>query len=84
MRNVLAPHSKSHGRSASPSSKGSEGSHTEEGFHTHRGSNHGKASGKIDYDSDEDWADDHPQDQHKSYVQGGYRTFSAHNSRGKR
>jgi hypothetical protein len=28
--------------------------------------------------------DDRPQDQHKSYVQGGYRTFNAPSSRGKR
>ena len=74
--------SKSRGRSASPSSR-SGGSHAEDGFHTHRGSNHGKAGGRIDYDSDEDWPDDRPQDKHKSYVHEGYRTFNTPN-RGKR
>ena len=69
--------SKSCSRSASPFSQRSRGTHD------NRVSNHGKASGKIEYESDEDWADVRPQDQHKFNVQGDYRTFSAPNSHGK-
>jgi hypothetical protein len=75
--------SRSSSRSRSPSSVGSRGSRGEEGFHQHQGTTHGQASGHMEY-SDSDMEDDRPQDKHKSYVQGGYRTFNAPSSRGKR
>jgi hypothetical protein len=69
-------------RSRSRSHSG--GSNEEDGFHNSRSPKNGKANGRIDYDESKEDMDDRSQDQHKSFIQGGYCTFNAPKSCGKR
>lgn len=86
-RSRSARRSRSHSRGRRSRSR-SQGSYPsvsrecDEQYHAEHGGSHGEARGNFSYSDDEE--DDRPQDTHKSYRQGGYRTFDAPGSRSRK